>query len=183
MNKLTISAEARQFAQLVADGVDCWRQAGKILTRHAEDTLFIRECAAAARLSEHTVRLFLRIGQGTVNPRLLVRDSCPAVKRALSLPLAEQYRLEMEGVQVLIGDETQTLPIFELGKRLAAQAIGDGAVRTIAEQADWLKRTARGAPAPGWKIVGDRVVFTKATVLSAREIEHVLAELAKPEEK
>lgn len=179
-HELTISDEANEFAKLIAAGVESWRQAGKIIAkRYQKDPTFIRQCAEASGLLEHTLKFFIRIGQGTLNPRLLLRDSLPGVKRAMALPIADQRRLESEPIDIADRNQIIHLTIFELDKTQAAQAIGPDGVRTVEQQKHWLANRIR-SPSKAWYVAGERVVFTRKAVLSAREIEAILAELAAP---
>jgi len=128
---------------------------------------------------EHTLEFFIRIGNGTLNPRLLLRDSQPGVKRAMLLPMAEQTRLEKEAIDLVVGGAIEQVSIFDMDRAQARLAFGPNGVRTIAQQKAFLAR--QKSPSTPWRIQGDRVVFLRGAILTARQLQSILDDLAKPE--
>lgn len=95
---------ASQFASLLQVGISAWTKAGEIVAREMEkDPSFPERVAAKFKhISEHTVRVFQRIGKKLVHPELYMSDK-PGARALLRLPysLQEKHIKEPELAQIL----------------------------------------------------------------------------------
>lgn len=125
-----------------------------------------------------------RVGRGQLDP-LLLTDTSPAAQRAISqaIPPKDQKRLLTGLIPVAIQDNggirIEQRRMDELNTWQAAQAIGDGKIRTAEEQIDVVRERieARAARSLRYEIRGDRVIFHEESSYTWKELEEIAAKI------
>lgn len=187
--KLQKQQLAKQFIDLVIQGIACWVRAGEIAAKAVEeDPKFIdRVCKSNPDITKETVNRFVLIGQRKLHPQLCLSET-PGVKRLRRLPYPVQEKHVVTPVDLVIKDDGKVkvlnVDVRNLTPHQASQVFSADGIRTEAEQRAWLedKAAKRAVPTVSsdtpWRITRDReLVVSEPCRLSRRDVARILAEM------
>lgn len=183
---MKIEATPEEFMRLVLQGVENWRQAGKVLVAMMAKNPNIKAKLLRERpeLSPTILATFERIGRGELHPMLLLSES-PGFKAARELPYSEQERIVNEKkVELLIVQDGKAdvlrADVKSLTAEQARQVFARDHVRDAAEQRLWIEdRRKPTLVTTSWIIEGDVVRFRKGVALSAAQLAAILEQMVK----
>lgn len=180
---------AKQFIDLVLQGLECWKQAGEIAAKAiADDPEFIDTVVSECPdITAETVRRFERIGLGQLHPQLCLSES-PGVRRLRKLSYLLQERYATSPVELLVKADgkydTLQVDVRNLTHDQAAQVFDANGLRSAAAQRAYienavLKRT--DPPARGnlpYRTVKDDLVIMQPCRISKKDLARILADMA-----
>jgi hypothetical protein len=179
---------ASQFAWCVQQGINAWQKAGEIVVREIEkDPSFPERVAAKfASISEHTVRVFQRIGLKQIHPELYL-SAKPGAKMLLRLPYETQEKHLKEPVDLLIktgeGWETLRADVDKLTKDQAEQVFDRDGIRDAAAQRLYIESKAarQTASTPKhkdeFKVIGKTLHVLGPCQLSRKQLLRIIEDM------
>ena len=130
-----------KFALLVRQGIDTWRNAGKLLVEMTEkDPSAVARIKERSGLSDSMIQTFARIGRNEIWPHLLA-DSSLGAQRLLACNYDDQKKYASEPIQVAYewkGGKIKTIArkVSELSRHECAIVFSeDNRIRTLEQQA------------------------------------------------
>lgn len=180
---------AKQFVDLVMQGIAAWVKAGELAAKAVEDDpdFIDMVCEMNPDISEETVNRFVLMGQKKLHPQLCLSES-PGVRRLRRLPYAVQEKYVANPVDLVIKDEDGKATILKVDVRnlkpdQAAQVIGPDGIRTQAEQRAWMEEAAAKRTVPPvngdvpHRIVGRELVILHPCRIPRRDLARILADM------
>lgn len=140
----TIDNLIAEFKHHVELGTAAWLRAGQAVAKVlALDPEAMPRIIVTTKMAPSTVKLFLRIGNGTLLPQLL-----PAPKRVRALPLADQKRVASGTLPCVVlradGEaDVRRVDVMSATPDVLDVMIGPSGLRTETEQLVFLKAKAR----------------------------------------
>ncbi len=128
-----------EFARLVADGINAWVQAGKILNALIEKDESVRQRITdqIPWMTRRVLDGFERIGRGEIYPQLLL-DRSPGAHALIALPYYEQQRLHSASIAIAVWKKgevtTEHRRLQDLTPREVDLVFSEVAIRPLAEQ-------------------------------------------------
>ena len=148
LGSAVLDSQIDKFALLVRQGIDTWRNAGKLLVEMTEkDPSAVARIKERSGLSDAMIQTFARIGRNEIWPSLLA-DSSIGAQRLLACHYEDQKKYASEPIEVAYewrGGNIKTFKrkVSELSRAECAIVFSDkGAVRTLEQQAFRLRSTA-----------------------------------------
>lgn len=146
----TIDADIDKFALMLRQGIDTWRNAGKLLVDIAakQPNIFDLITKRHPHISRATLETFARIGRNEIWPPLLA-DSSLGARRLLECHYEVQKRYADEPIKVAIAWKGGTIKtvekrVSELSRAECSMVFGeDGKINTLDQQAWRLNRNMR----------------------------------------
>ena len=169
---------AQQITEALAGGLIKAAQIYKQFVDDGGDAMALRD---ASPLPAQVWANLEDVATGRVNPKLflLPANTARAVKR---LPITAQTEILDNGVELLAKDESQILvKTKELTPGQAKQVFGQNGVRTISEQAAYIKANIRQPvvikASTVWEIRKGKLVVLRPTELTMAELHNILAQM------
>jgi hypothetical protein len=166
-----------EFKHHVELGTASWARAGQAVAKAFElDPEILPKFVLMTKMAPSTIKLFLRIGNGTLLPQLL-----PAPKRVRALPLADQKRVVAGTLPcaVLRADgetDVRRVDIMSATPDVLDVMIGPSGLRTETEQLVFLRAKARRIAAESsaaaeipravWEVCPLGIRVTRAGIIS-----------------
>lgn len=178
-----------RFADLIAQGVVAWYEAGKIAAEEIkrDPTWIDAVCERIPGITPQFIRQMEWIGLRKIHPMLLISGK-PGPEKLKRLPYELQERYLSEPVTLVIrksADETTIIQvdINNLTADQAQQVFGPNGVRSEAEQRAWLEDRAlrQLAPEPKvgspYRIERGKLLVLEPCSFTVRDLTKLLAQL------
>ena len=183
---MKIVATEEEFMRLVIQGVECWRDAGRILVAMMAKNPNVKSkiLQKHPELSPNILATFERIGRGDLHPMLMLSES-PGYKAARELPMSDQEKIVSEKkVDLLIFNDGKAdvlkADVRSLTAEQTRQVFARDHLRDASEQRLWIEDKRKPSlVTTSWIIEGDTVRFRKGVTLSSTQLAGILEQMVK----
>jgi hypothetical protein len=178
-----------RIGELIAQGIECWLEAGKILVDVLENGETLDSISSQIGISKDMLTMFERIGHESLHPKLLVSTSTGANKLK-NCGYSEQKRYSDEPVNVLVmkGEKVESINIGidSLTADQCKQVFGHGHVRDDAGQRAFLESKFESErmtkvksieDGTGYVLSGSKVTFKKNVTMDKNDLIAILGRL------
>jgi hypothetical protein len=150
MTKQITAPDSRivQFCSLIANGIEAWTKAGKLLCEMKRDNsdVFLLIKIERPELTLEVLETFERIGSKQIYP-YLVADSSPGARRLMALPYKEQSKIYRDGVLLVsksgVGFSQEIKKVSLLSPAEAGRVFDGDRIRSEKEQTEILRHRRR----------------------------------------
>jgi hypothetical protein len=175
-----------EFLSLYSISKETMQKAGNLLVEmilEDEDVCEKIKKASAGKITDATLHLFIKIGQGHLLPEL-VTANCPAYKVLRKMPVLIQRQLINKGAVPMLIEESSkdfiNVELTELSKKQVDQVFARTTLRSIDEQAAYLRRSRSikeiEVPDTPYVLYKDRIEFKAGCSLTIRQLAQLVAE-------
>lgn len=177
--KIDAMATALQIVQALASGLQA---AAKVYRDYVEAGGDPMELRRHAPVSADLWRTLDDVATGRIDTRLLVAPAAVARPMRL-LPKVTQAAMLDNGVEVLAADGSAIrVRVHELTAAQAAQVLGPNGIRSISEQAAWIKANTAAAALPKpppvqFEVKGGKLRIYGPVELTVGDLHRILAQM------